>query len=99
MFFLAFCSARHVAARKSMHGEQDMEDNGSQATETGIVKWFNEAKGYGFITPDNGGKDLFAHFREIRGSGFKTLPENAKVRFAITQGAKGPQASSIEVIA
>ena len=45
-------------------------------TETGTVKWFNEGKGYGFITPDNGGKDLFAHFKEIQGTGFKTLAEN-----------------------
>ena len=68
-------------------------------TETGIVKWFNESKGYGFITPDNGGKDLFAHFREIQGNGFKSLPENARVQFTVTQGAKGPQASQIVVIA
>lgn len=66
-----------------------------QATQTGIVKWFNESKGYGFITPDDGGKDLFAHFREIQGDGFKTLAENARVQFVVTQGQKGPQASSI----
>jgi CspA family cold shock protein len=66
---------------------------------TGIVKWFNESKGYGFITPDNGGKDLFAHFREIQGNGFRSLPENARVEFVITQGAKGPQASNIVVLA
>jgi cold shock protein len=67
-----------------------------QNTETGTVKWFNESKGYGFITPDNGGKDLFAHFREIQGgTGFKTLAENARVQFTVTQGAKGPQASNI----
>lgn len=74
-----------------------MENN--RPTETGIVKWFNETKGYGFITPDGGGKDLFAHFREIQGTGFKTLPENARVQFTVTQGAKGPQASNIVVIA
>jgi cold shock protein len=74
----------------------DMDDN---KTETGTVKWFNESKGYGFITPDNGGKDLFAHFREIQGTGFKSLPENARVQFSVTQGAKGPQASNIVVIA
>ena len=68
-------------------------------TQTGIVKWFNESKGYGFIAPDNGGKDLFAHFREIQGNGFKTLAENAKVQFNVTQGAKGPQASNIVVLA
>ena len=69
-----------------------------QNTETGTVKWFNESKGYGFITPDTGGKDLFAHFREIQSSGFKTLTEQARVQFVVTQGAKGPQASSIVVL-
>jgi cold shock protein len=67
-----------------------------QNTQTGTVKWFNESKGYGFITPDGGGKDLFAHFREIQGdSGYKTLAENARVQFNVTEGAKGPQASNI----
>jgi CspA family cold shock protein len=64
-------------------------------TETGTVKWFNESKGFGFIAPDNGGKDLFAHFKEIQGTGFKTLAENQRVEFEVTQGQKGPQASRI----
>ncbi|MFO0235757.1 MAG: cold-shock protein [Burkholderiales bacterium] len=68
------------------------------AKETGTVKWFNESKGYGFITPDTGGKDLFAHFTEIQGTGFKTLLENQKVEFDVTQGQKGPQASNIRVV-
>ena len=69
-------------------------------TQTGTVKWFNEAKGYGFITPDDGGKDLFAHFREIQGGDqYKTLAENARVQFNVTQGAKGPQASNITPLA
>jgi CspA family cold shock protein len=67
--------------------------------QTGTVKWFNESKGYGFITPDDGGKDLFAHFREIQGQGFKTLAENARVQFTVTQGPKGPQASGISPVA
>jgi CspA family cold shock protein len=67
-------------------------------TETGTVKWFNEGKGFGFIAPDNGGKDLFAHFKEIRGGGFKTLAENQRVEFEVTQGQKGPQASSIRTL-
>ena len=68
--------------------------------QTGTVKWFDEGKGYGFITPDAGGKDLFAHFKEITGgSGFKTLAENQRVQFDITQGQKGPQASNIRVVA
>jgi len=67
-------------------------------TQTGIVKWFDEGKGFGFITPDAGGKDLFAHFSEIQGSGFKSLTENQKVEFEVKQGQKGPQASSIKVL-
>ena len=68
--------------------------------QTGTVKWFNETKGYGFIAPDDGSKDLFAHFREIQGStGFKTLAENARVQFNVTQGPKGLQASNICPIA
>jgi CspA family cold shock protein len=67
-------------------------------TETGTVKWFNESKGFGFIAPDGGGKDLFAHFREIQGSGFKTLQESQRVEFEVTQGEKGLQASRIRVL-
>ncbi|MHB1214552.1 MAG: cold-shock protein [Thiobacillus sp.] len=64
--------------------------------ETGIVKWFNDAKGFGFITPDNGGDDLFAHFSSIQAGGFKTLQENQRVSFDITDGQKGKQASNIQ---
>ncbi len=70
----------------------------SNNSETGIVKWFNDSKGFGFITPEQGGKDLFAHFKEIRGEGFKSLSEGQRVQFEITQGQKGPQASNIRVI-
>jgi CspA family cold shock protein len=62
---------------------------------SGIVKWFNDAKGYGFITPDGGGKDLFAHFSEIQGSGFKSLKEGQRVEFEVKDGMKGPQAAQI----
>ncbi len=62
---------------------------------TGTVKWFNESKGYGFITQDNGGKDVFVHFSAVQGSGFRTLSEGQKVRFDIEQGAKGPQARNV----
>ena len=63
---------------------------------TGTVKWFNDAKGFGFITPDGGGEDLFAHFREIQGQGFKTLKEGQKVSFEIRRGPKGLQAAAIK---
>jgi CspA family cold shock protein len=66
---------------------------------TGTVKWFNDAKGYGFITPDTGGKDLFAHFSAIQGSGFKSLKENQKVTFDVATGAKGEQAVNIRPVA
>ncbi|TJY64945.1 cold-shock protein [Sinimarinibacterium sp. CAU 1509] len=62
---------------------------------TGTVKWFNEAKGFGFITPEGGGEDLFAHFREIQGTGFKTLTEGQKVQFETRRGPKGMQAAAI----
>ncbi len=67
-------------------------------TQTGTVKWFNEGKGFGFIAPDDGSKDLFAHFREIHGGGFKTLTENQNVQLEVTQGAKGPQAFNIRAV-
>ena len=67
------------------------------STSTGTVKWFNESKGYGFIAQDEG-PDVFAHFRAIVGTGFKTLVEGQRVKFEVTQGAKGPQAENIEVI-
>jgi cold shock CspA family protein len=63
---------------------------------TGTVKWFNDSKGFGFIKPDDGGEDLFAHFSQIQGAGFKTLNENQRVSFEVTQGPKGKQASGIK---
>ncbi len=68
-------------------------------TQTGTVKWFNESKGFGFIAPHDGGKDLFAHFKEIQGTGFKTLAENQQVTFEVTEGPKGSQASNIRSVA
>ena len=66
------------------------------ARTSGTVKWFNDVKGFGFITPDGGGEDLFAHFSAIKMNGFKTLKEGQKVTFEVTQGPKGKQASVIQ---
>ncbi len=65
---------------------------------TGTVKWFNDAKGYGFITPDEGDKDLFIHHSEIVGDGYKSLPEGAKVSYEARQGQKGPEATGVQTV-
>jgi CspA family cold shock protein len=62
---------------------------------TGTVKWFNDDKGFGFITPDEGGKDLFVHFSSIQGDGFRTLPEGARVNYEAENGPKGPNAVNV----
>ena len=65
---------------------------------TGTVKWFNEAKGFGFIKPESGGDDLFAHFSEIQANGFKTLQEGQRVEFQVRKGPKGLQAAAIRPV-
>jgi CspA family cold shock protein len=62
---------------------------------TGIVKWFNNDKGYGFITPDEGSKDLFVHHSSITGDGYKSLAEGARVEFEVREGQKGPEATNV----
>src|SRR5262249_28981360 len=65
---------------------------------TGTVKWFNDAKGYGFITPDEGGKDLFVHHTNIMGTGFKSLSENSKVEYEAREGQKGPEPINVQTV-
>ena len=65
---------------------------------TGTVKWFNDQKGFGFITPEDGGKDLFVHHSSIQGSGFKSLAEGARVEFDVVAGAKGPAAENVSTL-
>jgi CspA family cold shock protein len=62
---------------------------------TGVVKWFNDSKGYGFITPDEGGKDLFVHQTAITGEGYRSLTEGARVQYDAAQGPKGPEAKNV----
>jgi CspA family cold shock protein len=64
----------------------------------GTVKWFNDSKGFGFITPDEGGEDLFAHFSAIKSNGFKSLQQNQRVTFEVTAGPKGKQAANIQTL-
>jgi CspA family cold shock protein len=65
---------------------------------TGTVKWFNDEKGYGFITPDEGSKDLFVHFSNIAGEGFKSLAEGARVEYEEREGQKGPEATQVSLV-
>ncbi|HVU73810.1 MAG TPA: cold-shock protein [Mycobacteriales bacterium] len=64
----------------------------------GTVKWFNAEKGYGFITPDDGSKDVFVHYSAISGQGYRSLDENQTVEFDVTQGDKGPQAANVQAV-
>ena len=72
-----------------------MERQGGRSVATGTVKWFSNSKGYGFISPDEGGEDVFAHFSAIEMEGYKTLNEGQKVEFEITEGPKGLQAGNV----
>jgi CspA family cold shock protein len=76
-------------------GGQIIEEVSMSNKMTGLVKWFNAEKGFGFITPDNGSKDVFVHFSAIQSNDFKTLDEGQKVEFSIENGAKGPAAANV----
>jgi cold shock CspA family protein len=84
---------RHARTRGRIRFAQEKEVTDMA---TGTVKWFNDSKGFGFITPDDGGKDLFAHHSSIQMDGYKSLKEAQKVSFEVTQGAKGPAAANIK---
>jgi len=82
----------------SILGVSQHRQPGGPAMATGTVKWFSDEKGYGFITPEDGGKDLFVHHSGINGQGFKTLAEGAKVSYEAESGPKGPNATNVTVI-
>jgi CspA family cold shock protein len=79
-----------VATQEDIKGEKYMAQ--------GTVKWFNADKGFGFIAPDDGGADVFVHFSAIQSSGFRSLEENQRVEFEVTQGQKGPQAEAVRPV-
>jgi cold shock protein len=93
----------HVAGDTREAGRIKTPRSGSTGSKdrvmaVGTVKWFNAEKGFGFITPDDGGADVFAHFSAIAASGYRTLDENQRVEFEIAQGQKGPQAANIRPV-
>lgn len=85
---------------RSLSSEPASQYSPSSSSERrkGVVKWFNDAKGYGFISPENGGKDVFVHFTGINGKGHKQLEEGQEVEFEIETGEKGPYAARVDVI-
>jgi CspA family cold shock protein len=82
--------------RTSLPTDRDEKRDVEMAT--GTVKWFNDAKGFGFITQDNGGEDVFCHYSAIQGDGFKSLSEGQKVEFEVTKGPKGLQAANVRKV-
>src|SRR4026207_655681 len=91
-------SLEHLARKRASVLPRSCNSGMGRHMSTGTVKWFNDSKGYGFITPDDGGKDLFAHHSSIQMDGYKSLKEAQKVSFEVVEGAKGPAASNIKAL-
>ena len=88
-------------SQQTVHETKQTEPKSDEMTHPkslGHVKWFNESKGFGFITPSDGGKDVFVHFSAIHGTGFRTLVEGQKVRYDVEDGPKGPQAVNVVIV-
>jgi cold shock protein len=102
----AFLSPRSSSGRRTVHEQPepctvrrlDRSAQGEKNMAQGTVKWFNSEKGFGFIAQDGGGADVFVHFSAIQGDGYKSLDENQRVEFDITQGQRGPQAESVRPV-
>ena len=89
---------RHVPGGAGVQPEQNGSHGDEQNMATGTVKWFNDDKGYGFITPDDGGNDLFVHHSNIQMSGFKTLKDGQRVQYEAAKGKKGPEATNVTAL-
>jgi len=90
--------AQQHSVERKIEGQAQIAQAGECQMASGTVKWFNDAKGFGFITPDDGSADLFAHYSAIASSGFKSLQEGQKVTYEATKGPKGMQASNIQPV-
>lgn len=93
--FLAYLQDREPDTTMSEKGARLQTQRGKKQMARGTVKWFNDTKGFGFITPDDGGKDLFVHYKSIQNDGYKSLKEGQKVTFDVEQGQKGPAAVNV----
>jgi CspA family cold shock protein len=89
---------RNISYRNELHIHRNSTEERGISVITGTVKWFNDSKGFGFITPADGSKDVFVHHSAIQGSGFKSLAEGQQVSFDVEQGQKGPSAVNVKPV-